>query len=57
MTSTLPSGSPSFAAIAARTEVEAWVEEYTRSEPSSASQRACTPLPSIGIERAALDVR
>ena len=40
ITSTLVSGSPSFAAMAARTEVDAWVEEYTRSDESSGSQRA-----------------
>ena len=37
-------------AIAARTEVEAWVEVCTRSEESSWFHTACTPLPSMGME-------
>ena len=40
ITSTFGSGNPSLAAIAARTEVAAWVDEYTRRLRSSGSQRA-----------------
>ena len=40
ITSTFSKGISSFAAIAARTDVEACVEEYTRSEESSASHFA-----------------
>ena len=50
ITSTLPFGSPSRAAIAARTLVDACVDEYTRSDPSSASHRAYTPRPSSGMD-------
>ncbi len=49
-TSTRSTGSESFAAMACRTLVEVCVEVCTSSDRSSESQRASTPLPSIGIE-------
>ena len=50
ITSTRSTGSSSFAAMAWRTLVDVCVDECTRSDRSSASHCAKTPLPSIGIE-------
>ncbi len=36
--------------MACRTLVDVWVEVWTSKDSSSGSQRASTPLPSIGIE-------
>ena len=45
-----PAAAPSLAATAARTPVDVWVDDQTRSDCSSASQRATTPRPSSGID-------
>jgi hypothetical protein len=50
MQSTLANGRPRKVAIAARTLVGAWVDEWTRRRCSSASQWAWVPRVSIGVD-------